>query len=78
MHQVLGIVYALDQFTVHNIMMQMDSSPNTAAEGSEAQRNKGAKFTQLESSTVGIQLRLFDPVFYQTCSFWPGGGGARL
>lgn len=30
---------------------------------------KKPKFTQLESSTVGIQLWLFDPVFYQTCSF---------
>lgn len=30
---------------------------------------KKSKFTQLESSTVGIQLWLFDPVFYQTCSF---------
>lgn len=43
MHQVLGTVYALDQFTIHNIMMQVDSSPNTAVEGSEVQRNKGAQ-----------------------------------
>lgn len=34
----------------------------------EVQRNKGAQ-VHTENSRVGIQPQLFDPVFYQTCSF---------